>query len=393
MKDVQKKKKLLRERTYKKSNELINAKGRTTLLCLKLFAIGMQNIRLDEHNHVVAKIYSSELKLLFDAKGGSFYTHIAEACEKSSSRSTLFDWSILTKDSENEYLRYVQVITDATFEDGVLTMRYNDLLTDILYGIKNDYTLLSLSETMMFKSIYSLRLYELLKSAYTKDESFNKTNDTRIYEFHVLDLKFRLGILVANEKKIREELKKENPDYQMIQQYVDETNQSKWSDFRIFNRDVIKKSLKEINQKGDYNIEYEGKKGEKRKVVMLRFFVTPKTEATDVENADIDVKGIPQVVKDNIIEELYIEMRDDFKLHEVRQLCEDANYDKDNIIKTYEIYKETDSVVVPIAWMRAALRDQYEKPIKEKKEKKEKKADFEQNTYDYEQLEMDLLKN
>ena len=52
-------------KSYKKSNELINAMGKGTALSQKLFAIGMQNIKVDETNNVVATIYGSELRKMF----------------------------------------------------------------------------------------------------------------------------------------------------------------------------------------------------------------------------------------------------------------------------------------------------------------------------------------
>ena len=41
---------IVSSKMYKKSNELINAMGKGTALSQKLFAIGMQNIHVDETN-------------------------------------------------------------------------------------------------------------------------------------------------------------------------------------------------------------------------------------------------------------------------------------------------------------------------------------------------------
>ncbi|WP_155838087.1 hypothetical protein [Butyrivibrio sp. FCS014] len=42
---------IVRNKTYQKSNELINAMGKGTALSQKLFAIGMQHIVIDETNN------------------------------------------------------------------------------------------------------------------------------------------------------------------------------------------------------------------------------------------------------------------------------------------------------------------------------------------------------
>ena len=61
-----KREQLVVSKSYKKSNELINAMGKGTALSQKLFAIGMQNITVDKTNNVVATIYGSELRKMFN---------------------------------------------------------------------------------------------------------------------------------------------------------------------------------------------------------------------------------------------------------------------------------------------------------------------------------------
>ena len=70
---------ILKNKSYKKSNELINAKGRGTLLSQKLFAIGMQHLRVDETNNVVATVYGSDLRKIFGSNSGSLFTQIGDA--------------------------------------------------------------------------------------------------------------------------------------------------------------------------------------------------------------------------------------------------------------------------------------------------------------------------
>ena len=89
---------LIVRHTYKKSNELINAMGKGTALSQKLFAIGMQNITVDDTNNVVATIYGTELRKMFKSSSGSLYEHIEALCDKQIKGATIFDWKLLMKD-------------------------------------------------------------------------------------------------------------------------------------------------------------------------------------------------------------------------------------------------------------------------------------------------------
>lgn len=161
-----KREQLIVSKSYKKSNELINAMGKGTALSQKLFAIGMQHITVDNTNNVVATIYGPELRKMFKSTSGSLYEHIEALCDRQVKGQTIFDWNLLMKDKENGKIEAHQVVTDASFKDGTLTLRYNNSLTDKIVNLQKNYTVLSLADTLSLKSVYSLRLYEMLKAAY-----------------------------------------------------------------------------------------------------------------------------------------------------------------------------------------------------------------------------------
>ena len=121
---------ITRNQTYKKSNELINAMGKGTALCQKLFAIGMQHIQKDEHGNAVATIYGSDLRKMFNSKAGSLYTHIEELCDKNAEGNSIFDWILVMKDKEEGKIEAHAVVTDAWFKNGTIA----DYLSFKLYG-------------------------------------------------------------------------------------------------------------------------------------------------------------------------------------------------------------------------------------------------------------------
>ncbi|WP_026653554.1 replication initiation protein [Butyrivibrio proteoclasticus] len=384
---------IIRSRTYKKSNELINSKGSSSNLCQKLFAVGMFHMEIDETNNVIATISTTELQALFGTTSGSLYTHIEEACDRSFKGQTLFDWQILKKDPEKKILVASQVVTDAAFKDGTLIIRYNNSLTNMIVDLKNDYTILSLSEILAMKSVHSLRLYEILKSCYDKEVYMSKDAGKHAFHFSLVELKLLLGIIPpSSDKRIQKELAKEYPNYTLVEEILNKNGENKYPEYKHFNNEVIKKALKEINSKTSIHVETDRTKTG-RNTTGLWFFVEKK------ENQKIETSEKPlmsQQEMDSILDSLYEMMHSVFKVSEVRELCNMANYDKEKIIDAYEYMEEYNGkdIDVPIAFMKAAIKEGYKKPDKKiKKFNNNRFNNFPQNEYDFGELEKQLLDN
>ncbi|MBE5823444.1 MAG: replication initiation protein [Butyrivibrio sp.] len=381
---------IVSKKTYKKSNELINAMGKGTALSQKLFAIGMQNIKVDETNNVVATIYGTELRKMFKSSSGSLYEHIEALCDRQIKGSTIFDWNLLMKDKENGKIEAHQVVTDASFKNGTLTLRYNNSLTDKIVNLQKDYTVLSLADTLSLKSVYSLRLYEMLKSAYDYQRAISKMQGEMVLEYKLTELKLELGIINSGgSKEIKAELEKEYPDYDRIDELAEKTGQTKYKEYKIFNRNVLSKAKEELNQKTSIQVDYEPIKNG-RKTEGIRFFVTKK----DAEVAKASNEA--PINKDEILDDLIDLMHDDFKLREIRELAELAEYDFDKIKKAYEYMNSyTKPIDVPIAFMKDCIKNEYYNNKTTKfRAKKNTFNDFEQRgDYNFEELEKQLLDN
>ena len=380
---------IVSSKMYKKSNELINAMGKGTALSQKLFAIGMQNIHVDETNNVVATIYGTELRKMFKSSSGSLYEHIEALCDRQIKGATIFDWNLLMKDKENGKIEAHQVVTDASFKNGTLTLRYNNSLTDKIINLQKDYTVLSLSDTLSLKSVYSLRLYEMLQSAYDYKRAIEKIDGIQVFEFNLTQLKLELGIVNSGgDNKIKTELEKEYPDYDRIEELVEKTGQTKYKEYKIFNRNVLSKSKEELNKKTSLIVDYEPIKSG-RKTVGIRFYVDKKAVASTNTK-------VPQANKDEILDELIELMHDYFKIKEIREIAECADYDLEKIRKSYEYMQNYNTTVdVPIAFMKDCIKNEYyNNKAKPLIPHKNSFNNFEQHTYnDFDELEKQLLDN
>ena len=377
-------------KSYKKSNELIMAMGKGTALSQKLFAIGMQNIRVDETNNVVATIYGSELRKMFNSSSGSLYEHIEALCDRQIKGATIFDWNLLMKDRENGKIEAHQVVTDASFKNGTLVLRYNNYLTDKIVNLQKDYTVLSLAETLSLKSVYSLRLYEMLKSAYDYQRAITKRQGELVVEYDLTELKLELGIITSGgSKEIKAELEKENPDYEKIEMLADKTGQTKYKEYKIFNRNVLSKAKEELNKKTSIQVDYEPIKSG-RKTVGIRFFVIKKDPSI------LNPNKVVKVNNDEVLDQLIDLMHDTFKLREIKEIAEEAEYNYEKIEKAYEYMKNySKEVEVPVAFMKECIRNEYYLQKKGKaKTSSGSFSQFDQRTYsNYEELERLLLEN
>ncbi len=381
---------LIVNKSYKKSNELINAMGKGTALSQKLFAIGMQHIHVDETNNVVATIYGTDLRKMFKSSSGSLYEHIEALCDRQIKGATIFDWNLLMKDKENGKIEAHQVVTDASFKNGTLTLRYNNSLTDKIVNLQKDYTVLSLAETLSLKSVYSLRLYEMLKSAYDYQSAVTKKQGEMVFEYLLPELKLELGIINSGgSKEIKAELEKDSPDYDRIDELAEKTGQNKYKEFKIFNRNVLLKAKEELNKKTSLVVDYEPIKSG-RKAVGIRFFVTKKEQEAP------KTVQIVQANRDEILDELIDLMHDDFKLREIREIAEAAEYDISKIKKAYEYMQNYGTDIdVPIAFIKDCIKKgYYNTESKSKSGKSSSFNNFTQRTdYDFEELERKLLEN
>ena len=381
---------LIVNKSYKKSNELINAMGKGTALSQKLFAIGMQHIHVDETNNVVATIYGTDLRKMFKSSSGSLYEHIEALCDRQIKGATIFDWNLLMKDKENGKIEAHQVVTDASFKNGTLTLRYNNSLTDKIVNLQKDYTVLSLAETLSLKSVYSLRLYEMLKSAYDYQSAVTKKQGEMVFEYLLPELKLELGIINSGgSKEIKAELEKDSPDYDRIDELAEKTGQNKYKEFKIFNRNVLLKAKEELNKKTSLVVDYEPIKSG-RKAVGIRFFVTKKEQEAP------KTVQIVQANRDEILDELIDLMHDDFKLREIREIAEAADYDISKIKKAYEYMQNYGTDIdVPIAFIKDCIKKgYYNTESRSKSNKSNSFNNFTQRTdYDFEELERKLLEN
>ena len=220
-----------------KANDLIQ-KSRYSLSVqqqkIVLFLISRTNPYSTEFKSIKFSIQEFCKVCGIDYESGKHYAvikeHIKQIADKSwwikneSGRKTLFRWIEKPYIDENS---------------GTIEIRFDDDLKPFLLQLKENYTRLNLEDTLLFKSKYSIRLFELLESfRYYKLEQFEKV-------FELEELKIILDC--ANYKQ-----------------------------FKDFNTRVLKPAVLEINKYTYLNISYEYVK-ERQKIIGIKMKMDVKS--------------------------------------------------------------------------------------------------------------------
>ncbi len=395
---------ILKGRQYSKSNSLINAKGTTSLLAQKIFSVGIQQAQLDDRTgQLVTTLHGGDLRRIFGNKGGSFYEHIRDLVEPEKEKASLLDWRIIYTNDETKELEALNVVTDCKFKDGILEMRYNNRITDQIYQLKKNYTTFSLEDTIPLKSIYSYRIYEILKAEYdrqryiahAKGENMDDS-EPYILVMNLTDLKLRLGIIDPNEnKEIYNALKKSNVDFDYIEQLSQETaerkkdkgtsttGKPKYSVFSTFRKNTLDKAKEELNQLTSIRFDYEPiKSGRGGRTHSIRFFIYSKKNTSVVEEKKVRVLTAEE--KEDFIDDINDLIFEKLKMRDLRAIAEAADYDFAKVEKAYKVLNATNSGVDNITgFMIKAIKDGYEEPVK--KAKKTNFTNFKQNDINFDE--------
>lgn len=347
---------------YKNPNTLIMGIQKQTKNAMKLKVLLLSDIRnayYDEDEHVYKqKVSASEIAEAFQlkAKGGSFYNSVRMAAQN------LMGSVSGVEDEERKYFKYITMIDSAEYKDGELEVCYNPAIFSTYYkDIQKDYTLLSAKIMLGFRSVYSFRLYEILKSRafYGKNEK-RTGNDVFELTFPVAKLQLQLGAVDPEDKKVRSILSgAKNPDFEKAVEAAPDAKTKAW---REFNRSILKPAINEINETTNMSVEIGYVKGSHGKVQEVKFYVQYKDEFELKE----DKAPLTQEVKDEIVD--FVCDVTGLRSSDSRKICESAKYDKEKIRVALDVMEHNGKEVRdPVAYLINAIKEGHTVPDRSKK--------------------------
>ena len=258
---------------FPKSNSLINSKYKASLMEQKLFNIvlsRLQHRQFEDEGEIgglVCTLKASELKNMLGVTGGSFYTQLKTAA------ASMTSTTIGYVNDEIEAFKYMSVITSAEYKKGLFTVKFNYELKKYLIN-EAPFTVLDLPIILSYRSVYSLRLHEILLSKCYKKKRpgvshYPKRDSTEgkfKIDIGISELKLSLGVVNADSKAVKAILvDSAYPDYDKAVERASEKSFKDWYEFR---RGVIDVAVKEINEvdNGTYVTDEAKKSGQGGKV-------------------------------------------------------------------------------------------------------------------------------
>lgn len=363
--------------SYKKPNELILSLSTPSLVTNKLLMICTMRASKSENGALTASISGSELHKIFgrSTKSGSFYDTIKNACYRStpgkSHNGSLLDYKAIIEDKENQSFSAHNIVTDAEFNRGILSVTFNPRMEKRIIGMKNNYTCLDPDEMMSMKSIYSYRFLELFKQSigyqkWAAEEANTRCADgvNRPYcvRCDVTELKLRMNIIDASNAAVFKTLTNKNKSLRDVEAF----DQSSTREFSNFRRNVLDVAQKELEEKASIRFEYElirTGRGGKTSAINFFVYINEKNVKKVEKKTEEDIVDL-----DDQIDKLRVMIKENLPTKDLRRIVEVANGDIDKIMQIYHIAEESRTDIERLTgFLIDGIRKNYDPiPIKKK---------------------------
>ncbi len=259
--------------SVRKSNELVSAKYKSTLLENQIMAIALTRIEaeaIDGRSQLVARLYPGELKRLVGDP-----THIYRTLKSVS--STIIGHGMILEDGKGNFNAF-SIVNNADYVDGVFTVEFNRQLKKHILGLEKNYTTYELSVLTSFKRSSSFRLYELLKREIYKSKP--TVNGGRVdVEYRLSEFRFMVGLANSDDPTVKNAIGRQgkNIDWDAMYEKLNKKDRKydTWGELR---RNVIIPAQTELEERSNIRFDYDGLR-EGRKIAKVIFHIYPNVPA------------------------------------------------------------------------------------------------------------------
>ena len=368
MENRDKEKKNQRQEMVSRSNVLIESKSSTSLFERKLLNIAIAKAVIED-GELIARVTTKDVKNYLHISGNSIYTRLRDA-----SKETLGHVVSIEDEGKENFIMF-NVVNKCEYRDGVFTTRFTKEMKPHIYNLKKDYTRMSLDVLCSFKSLFTTRIYEILRTQYYRFEK--EASDEIIVPrppkapYSLSELKFTLNVVDANASKTVKRLVEQG----RFDGAIEEIKDASFEDWRNFRRKVLEVAKKELEESNYSEIcfDYEPvKSGKGGKVTGIRFKVRKNLNCTHHSDlwrirGDEMLEIIPDVLEakqPGIQEGLILEVADIFgnepiTIQDIKTLILAADQDVESIKKAFAMAKQQTYINNLVGWMKKCLEEKW----------------------------------
>jgi plasmid replication initiation protein len=307
-------------------NNLIEANYRLSLQEKRLMLFIMSRIKKDDNSFSNIEIVISELANIMELDRKNMYRDMAKVTKNMVGRV------LSIRDLDEDSLLQVPWIASAKYfyRQGIINFQISEKLAPYLLKLKDKFTIIRLSDLMCFKSIYAIRIYELLKQ----------------YES-------------IGHRKI-------DLDQLRISCGIPENRLNLMANFRMKVLDIAKR---EINEKSDILIEWDFVK-RARKCVGIEFHIKRNPDYGKEEKDKIKRLNREFETRSRLIETI-----EDFgfsKKSILKIIADLSDIEIEDSVRSVKNQVERGTVLNPKAMLRTALKEKWKPDVFDVKKLKKK---------------------
>lgn len=230
---------------FKKANLLIDSMYKMSLGANKAMMLALAFAKKDK-TRMVAQIKVADLMQALDCDNAVLRKHFYDRMKNIAMELT--NQKIIIEDSDKMF-KIMNLIGTASYKNGIIEVKFEPDATEYIHNLKNNYTIFDISILSSLSSVYSFRLYELLKSkAYSPKTSLCDCN-TFYANFPLANIRLLLGCVNLSEN----ERKKIFRNGCVL---ADEVNGNRDTTTDLMRR-AIRPAIKEINEKTDLFVDFK----------------------------------------------------------------------------------------------------------------------------------------
>lgn len=345
----------------RKSNDLIVAKYKASLLENQVMAIALSRIEVNADNDgdysLEAHLYPGDLvRLISDP------THIYRDLKKLSKK--IIGRTMFLEDGNGNFKAFA-VVPNAEYQDGVFTIKFNNEIKKHVFnlGKSKSYTSFELAIMTDFKKSTSFRLYEVLK----KDIYRIPEEEACIQvEYNICELRFMVGLANSEVSFVKDAISqsREKVDWDGLYDQLDKSDKS-YEDWQDLQRYVLKPAQTEMEEKSDIRFEYEGiREGRKTKRILFTIFRNTPKNPTILNNrqALIDAGMNRQLEMPlDVYPELYKEFvgHNDLAIEDITLLLTKAAGEEEKVREAIKMADSQSNIKNYMGWIISCIEKGY----------------------------------